>query len=112
VGKYEAQSFANNKPESSLQILKKNLKKFVGLDANDLKSIQKVLRQVDNTPNYSKIGGAAAYAITIASVDSAAKALGVPMFKLISQRRRLLNYIRKTDSVRYSKLIADLSLRK
>jgi len=88
VGKHEAQSFANNKPESSLQILKKNLRKFVGLDSNDLKSIQKVLRQVDNTPNYSKIGGAAAYAITIASVDSAAKALGVPMFKLISQTKK------------------------
>ncbi len=34
------------------------------------------------------------------------------MFKLVSQRRRLLNYLRKTDSTRYSKLIEKLSLRK
>ncbi len=34
------------------------------------------------------------------------------MFKLVSQRRRLLNYLRKTDSNRYLKLIDDLKLRK
>lgn len=34
------------------------------------------------------------------------------MFKLVSQRRRLLNYLRKTDSNKYLKLIEDLSLRK
>jgi enolase len=89
VGKYEAQSFAGNKAEKSLQLFKQNSKKFVGLEADNLKSIQKVLRKIDNTSNYSKIGGAVAYALTIAAVDSAAKALGVPMFKLISQTKKL-----------------------
>lgn len=87
VGKYEAQSFAGNKPEKSLQVFKKNSKKFVGLDSADLKSIQRVLRKIDKTSNYSKIGGAVAYALTIAAADSASKALGVPMFKLISQTK-------------------------
>lgn len=88
VGKYEAQSFANNKPESSLQVLNKNLKKFIGLDAADLKSIQRELRRIDNTSNYSKIGGSVAYALTIASIDSASKALDTPMFKLVSQVKK------------------------
>ncbi len=34
------------------------------------------------------------------------------MFKLVSQRRKLLNYLRKSDSSRYTKLIEDLGLRK
>lgn len=34
------------------------------------------------------------------------------MFKLVSQRRKLLNYLRKTDSNKYLKLIEDLGLRK
>ncbi|NDB46515.1 MAG: enolase [Nitrososphaeria archaeon] len=88
VGKYEAQSFANNKPEKSLQVLNKNLKKFVGLDADDLKSIQREIRKIDSTSNYSKIGGAVAYALTIASIDSAAKARDEPFFKVIAQTKK------------------------
>ncbi|CAE6493844.1 MAG: enolase [Candidatus Nitrosotenuis sp.] len=88
VGKYEAQSFADNKPEKSLQILNENIKKFIGLDSDDLKSIQSQIRKIDNTPNYSKIGGAVAYSLTIAATDSAAKALDEPMFKIISQTKR------------------------
>lgn len=88
VGKYEAQSFADNKAEKSLQILNKNIKKFVGLDSDDLKSIQREIRKIDNTDNYSKIGGAVAYALTIASIDSAAKAQDEPFFKVISQTKK------------------------
>jgi enolase len=85
VGKHEAQSFSDNKPENSLQILNSNLKKFVGLDPSDLKSIHSTIREIDSTPNYSKIGGAVAFALTIASVDSASKSLGIPLFKLITK---------------------------
>lgn len=88
VGKYEAQSFADNKAEKSLQVLNKNIKKFVGLDSDDLKSIQREIRKIDSTDNYSKIGGAVAYALTIASIDSAAKAQDEPFFKVISQTKK------------------------
>lgn len=87
VGKYEAQSFAGNKAEKSLQVLQKNVKKFIGLESDDLKSIQGVIREIDNTSNYSKIGGAVAYAVTIASMDSAARARSQPMFEIISQTK-------------------------
>lgn len=89
VGKYEATSFPENKPEKSLEILKTNEKKFVGLDSSDLKSIHDTLRKIDSTPNYSKIGGSVAFALTIASVDSAAKSQGIPLFKLLSRESNL-----------------------
>lgn len=88
VGKYEAQSFTDNKAEKSLQVLNKNIRKFVGLDSDDLKSIQREIRKIDNTSNYSKIGGAVAYALTIASIDSAAKAQDEPFFKVISHTKK------------------------
>jgi len=34
------------------------------------------------------------------------------MFKAVSTRRRLLNYLRRTDAPKYLKLIDELSLRK
>ncbi len=85
VGKHEAQSFPQNKPEKSLEILKKNVKKFVGLDPSNLKTIHETLREIDSSPNYSKVGGSLAFALTIASIESASKSLQIPMFKLLSK---------------------------
>jgi len=85
VGKHEAQSFPQNKPEKSLEILKKYTKKFVGLDSSNLKIIHETLREIDSTPNYSKVGGSLAFALTIASIESASKSLHTPMFKLLTK---------------------------
>jgi len=84
VGKYEAVSFPNNNPEESLRILKTNSQKFVGLESSDLKGIQDILKSLDNSTNYSIIGGAFAFAITIASMESAAKSADEPLFKTLS----------------------------
>lgn len=85
VGKHEAVSFPDNRPEKSLEIINANEKKFVGLDPSNLKLIHETVRTIDSTANYSKIGGSVAFAITIASIDSAAKSLGIPIFKLLSK---------------------------
>ena len=86
VGKYEAASFAEGGPEESLRILNENSTKFLELESNDLKSIDEVIKSIDKTSNYSKIGGALAYAVTIASMESAAKSAGKPLFELISEQ--------------------------
>ena len=85
VGKHEAQSFPQNKPEKSLEILKKNVKKFIGLDPSNLKIVHETLRENDSTQNYSKVGGSLAFALTIASIESASKSLQIPMFKLLTK---------------------------
>ena len=84
VGKYEAVSFPNGKPEESLKILKENSQKFIGLESSDLKGIHEVLQKLDGSTNYSVIGGALAFAVTIASMESASKALDEPLFKILS----------------------------
>jgi enolase 1/2/3 len=85
VGKHEAQSFPQDKPENSIKILKKIAKKFVGLDSSNLKIIHDILRETDSTSNYSKVGGSLAFALSIAAIDSASKSLQTPMFKLLSK---------------------------
>ena len=85
VGKYEATSFPNGGPEESLKILTQNSQKFIGLDSSDLKTVHDTLKSLDNTNNYSVIGGALAFAVTIASMESASKSLEQPLFKTLSQ---------------------------
>ena len=81
VGKLEAQSFPGNSPEDALSMLNANKSKFIGTDASDLKAVYDIIRSIDNTSNYSKIGGSVAYALSIAAVESAARANGIPLFK-------------------------------
>ena len=85
VGKYEAVSFPNEKPEESLRILNENSQKFIGLESSDLKMIHDTLRRIDQSTNYAKIGGALAFAVTIASMESASKSLDMPLFQLLSK---------------------------
>ena len=83
VGKHEAQSFKENSAEKSLDELNKNLSKFIGIESQDPKATYDILKNIDNSENYSKIGGSVAYAISLASVESASKALEIPLFKLL-----------------------------
>lgn len=83
VGKHEAQSFKENSPEKSLEELNKNLSKFIGIESQDPRPTYDILKNIDNSENYSKIGGSVAYAISLASVESASKALEIPLFKLL-----------------------------
>ncbi len=85
VGKHEAVSFPKGGVEQALSMLNSNAGEFVGLDASNPKTVYDKLRSLDNTPNYSKIGGSVAYALTIAAADSAARALDTPMFKMLGK---------------------------
>ena len=87
VGKFEAQSFPENKPEEALSMLNANINRFLGLQAEDLQAVYDALRSIDKTDNYSKVGGSVAYALSIAAVDSAANSLGIPLFKLLKQNK-------------------------
>ena len=89
VGKYEAISFPNGKPEQSLSILDENSKKFLGCDASDVKLIHDTIKSIDDSDNYSQIGGACAFAITIAAADSAAKSLETPLYRMINKNDEL-----------------------
>ncbi len=85
VGRHEAISFPKNNPEQALNMINSNSGKFVGLDATDTKTVYGALKSIDDTEDYSKMGGSVAYALSIAAADSAAKALNLPMFKLLKK---------------------------
>jgi len=61
-------------------------KKIIGCESDDLKFIDEVIKSVDGTADYSKIGGSLAYAITIAAMESASKAVNKQLFQLIGDQ--------------------------
>lgn len=86
VGMHEAVSFPKGGPEESVRILGDNSERFLGLDPSDSKAVHDALRGIDGSADYSGIGGALAFALTIASAESASRSAGEPLFKTISSR--------------------------
>ena len=86
VGMHEAVSFPKGGPEESAKILRDNSERFEGLDPSDPRAVHEVLRGIDGSADYSGVGGALAFALTIAAAESASKASGEPLFKTISSR--------------------------
>ncbi|MGB8778187.1 MAG: enolase C-terminal domain-like protein [Nitrososphaeraceae archaeon] len=87
VGKHEAQSFPQNEPLRAIQVLNSHLGKFIGAEASDPKAIFEIIKNIDSTPSYNIIGGSMAYALSIAAVDSASKALGIPLTNLLHNNK-------------------------
>jgi enolase len=87
VGKHEAQSFPSNSPEKALEVFKANEPRFIGLECENQREIFDALRSIDGTETYSVVGGAVAYALSLASIESASKALATPIFMLLKRRK-------------------------
>jgi enolase len=85
VGTLECQSFPMNSPQRAIEFFEENKSKFVGVTADDPEALHSIMKEVDPSPSYSKLGGSIAYALSIASVDSAANAAHLPLFKLLNK---------------------------
>ena len=86
MGKFEAVSFADGGAFGTAKLVKEYSKIFLGVDAGNHSLIAKTLRGIDDTPNYSRIGGSAAYGISIAAADAASKSLGKPFYKILDDK--------------------------
>jgi len=86
VGRFEAQSFPQGGVREALRLLKEYSTKLIGLDASDPKALTSALRRIDGTLNYSRIGGAVAYAVSMAAVEAAASHLNKPLYSIISPK--------------------------
>jgi len=91
VGKHEAQSFPDNDPSRAIEIFQSNADKFIGAEASDPKAVFEIIKSIDATPSYTVLGGSIAYAVSIAAVDSASKALDVPLIRVLRKEKPYKN---------------------
>lgn len=87
VGRHEAAAFAPGGPAESLRILEENAGRLVGVDPADHEAVRGAIREIDPGPRYARLGGAAAFAASIAAAESAARASGRQLFEVVAGRR-------------------------
>ncbi len=85
VGSHEVPSFVDNNAELTLEKFESNKTKFVGADASDSRAINQILRDIDTSDNYNRVGGSVAYGVSIASAASASLSLDVPLFAMLNK---------------------------
>ena len=86
VGSHEVPSFLNNDPELTLGTFNSNISKFIGVESSDPRTITEILRSIDNSGNFSKIGGSVAYGLSIAAAASASLSLNMPLFEMLNRK--------------------------
>ena len=86
VGSHEVPSFVDNNPELTLKTFEPNMAKFIGVDASDSKAIFEILKSLDTSNNFSRIGGSVAYALSIATAASASLSLDLPLFAMLNDQ--------------------------
>ncbi|HJY15408.1 MAG TPA: enolase C-terminal domain-like protein, partial [Nitrososphaeraceae archaeon] len=59
---------------------------FIGVDASDSYSIFEILKSIDTSNTFSRIGGAVAYGLSIAAAASASMSLNVPLFAMLNKQ--------------------------
>jgi enolase len=83
-GKHEVVAFPSGGPDESVEMVKKIVtSKLLGKPADRQEEIDSLLHEIDGTPNFSKLGGNAAVAVSMAVAKAAASSLGIPLYKYL-----------------------------
>lgn len=56
---------------------------IIGMEAEDLREIDNVLKEIDGTDNFSTIGGNTAVAVSMATAKAAASSYNLPLYKFL-----------------------------
>ncbi|MBI5001185.1 MAG: phosphopyruvate hydratase [Euryarchaeota archaeon] len=85
TGRFEAQALPQGGAEAAvITFWKLVAPKVVGMDVRDQAGIDALLREIDGTPNFAKIGGNVATALSLAVAKAAAHSQGVPLYRYLS----------------------------
>ena len=87
-GKHEVMAFPEGGVDASIKVIKKIIApKLVGASVDKQKKIDSLLHDLDGTSNFSKIGGNAAVAISMAIAKAMAEAHELPLYKHLGGER-------------------------
>ncbi|MCK4757756.1 MAG: phosphopyruvate hydratase [Thermoplasmata archaeon] len=86
TGEHEVKAFPEGGVDTSIAIFNAEIgPELIGADSHDQKKIDAFLREVDGTPDLSRMGGNLAVAVSLAVAKAAASTLGIPLYDYIGE---------------------------
>ncbi len=84
-GKHEVIAFPPGGVEVSIRLLEETVRPALVGEELDFKRVDTVLRELDGTSNFAKIGGNLAVAISMATAKASASSRGLPLFRCLGE---------------------------
>ncbi|WP_188596204.1 phosphopyruvate hydratase [Thermocladium modestius] len=83
-GKHEVQFLPQDGVDAAIDMFRRWVATdLIGMDAVDQGGIDAKLEEVDGTPNFARIGGASAFATSLAAASAASNYLEMPLYKYL-----------------------------
>ena len=84
TGAHEAQAFPKGGADEAIRTFSRDVApRLRGRDVLDQEGLDRQLREIDGTPNFARIGGNAAVAVSLANAKAAAHAAGLPLYRFL-----------------------------
>jgi enolase len=84
-GEFEASAYGSVGIKGAARIVASDLApRLIGADARDLARCDSIIREVDGTSNFGRLGGNVASALSIAVARAAADSLKIPLYQFLS----------------------------
>ncbi|MFC1864311.1 phosphopyruvate hydratase [Chloroflexota bacterium] len=84
-GEYEASAYGSVGITGALHVVLDEITpRLVGMDASELSLCDSIIKEVDGTTNFGRIGGNTASALSIAVAKAAADSLKVPLYRFLA----------------------------
>lgn len=84
TGAHEAQALPAGGADEALRVFVKDIApRLKGRDVVDQEGLDRLLREIDGTPNFARIGGNVAVAVSLANAKAAAHSAGQPLFRFL-----------------------------
>jgi enolase len=84
-GEYEASAYGTTGIDNAVHVVLTEIApNLAGMDASDLSRCDQVIRDIDGTANFGRIGGNTASALSIAIARAAADSLQIPLYRFLA----------------------------
>ena len=84
-GKAEVVSYPKGGVDAAIKTLEELVvPELIGMDAEEQNEIDALLHEIDETENFSKVGGNTVFAISVANAEAAATSYDLPLFQYLS----------------------------
>src|SRR2546422_4825381 len=84
TGTHEVKAFPDGGVDTAIARFREDIEpRILGLDVTAQKEVDRLLQQIDGTPDFSRIGGNVAVAVSLAVAKAAADSLHLPLFRYV-----------------------------